>query len=85
MIDDADPTVVKVAFSGSVELDRGNAKQMEFYNRMRHGKPNEVIVTVHVAGSRKIHRRDGEGDVDAIVETKGLVVTDVYLAPPGES
>ena len=78
-IDKADPTVLKVAWSGSVELDRGNAAQVNFYNDLMHGKSCELVVTVHVAGARKIHRRDSEGDVDAVVETKSLVVSDVHL------
>ena len=66
VIDEADPTVVKLAFSGSVDLDRGNAKQVEFYNDLRAGRQTEVVVTIHVAGATMRHRRDSEGDVDAI-------------------
>ena len=79
VIDKADPTVLKLAWSGSVELDRGNGKQVGFYNDLAAGKSVELVVTVHVAGARKVHRRDSEGDVDAIVETKSLVVSDVHL------
>jgi hypothetical protein len=79
VIDESDPTVVKLAFSGSVELDRGNAQQIEFYNRLNAGDESDVTLTVHVAGAQKRHRRDAEGFVDAIVETKSLVVSDVYV------
>ena len=78
-LDDSDPTVVKIAFGGSIELDRGNAQQIEWYNALRAGGESDVAITVHVAGSRKRHRRDSEGDVDAIVETKSLIVSDVYF------
>lgn len=78
-LDRADPTVLKVAWSGSVELDRGNGKQVGFYNDLKAGQSVELVVTAHVAGARKVHRRDGEGDVDAIVETKSLIVSDVHL------
>lgn len=78
-IDDSDPTVVKLAFSGTVELDRGNAQQIEFYNLLRAGQESDVALTVHVAGAHKRHRRDSDGDVDAIVETKSLIVSDVYF------
>jgi hypothetical protein len=74
-----DPTVLKIAFSGTVELDRSNAQQVEFFNGLKAGRSAELIVGVHVAGARQIHRRDSEGDVDAVVQTKGLIVTDVHL------
>jgi len=78
VVDDSDPTVVKLAFSGSVELDRTDAKQVAFYNRLRAGESAVIDVTVHVAGATMRHRRDSEGDVDAVVQTKSLVVSDVY-------
>jgi hypothetical protein len=78
-VDRADPTLLKIAWSGSVELDRGNGKQVGFYNDLKPGQSMELVVTIHVAGARKVHRRDSEGDVDAIVETKSLVVSDVHL------
>ena len=71
--------MLKIAWSGSVELDRGNGKQVGFYNDLKPGQSMELVVTIHVAGARKVHRRDSEGDVDAIVETKSLVVSDVHL------
>lgn len=79
IVDLTDPTVLKLAFSGAVDLDRGNAKQVDFYNKLRAGDPAEMVVSVHVAGAKQIHRRDGEGDVDAIVQTKSLIVSDVDL------
>ena len=83
-IDESDPSVVKFGFSGSVELDRGNAEQVEFFNKLRAGTERNVVVTVHVAGSKKTHRRDSDGFVDAVVETKSLVVSDVYFSNGGE-
>jgi hypothetical protein len=85
VIDDADPTVLKLAFSGSVDLDRTNGLEAAFYNDLAAGKPAELVVTVHVAGAQMRHRRDSEGDVDAIVQTKSLVVSDVYLHRPEAS
>lgn len=84
-IDETDPTVVKLAFSGSIELDRTNADQVDFYNDLVAGSEDEVVVTVHVAGARKRHRRDSEGFVDAVVETKSLVVSDVHFVRGAES
>jgi len=79
-IDTSDPSVIKLAFSGSVELDRTNRQQIDFYNRLKAGSESEVVVGVNVSGARKTHRRDGEGFVDAVVETKSIRVTDVYFA-----
>ncbi len=36
------------------------------------------MLTVYVDGSRKLHRRDADGDVCAIAEVKRLVVCEVY-------
>lgn len=78
-VDDADPSALTVAFSGQVTIERGDSQWVGFYNRLRAGKTSELTVSVHVAGVKKTHRRDKEGDVDAIVETKSLVVTDLHL------
>lgn len=79
VIDETDPTVVKLAFSGSVDLDRSNAEQIGFYNALAAGRSHEIVVTVYVAGAKLRHRRDSEGDVDAVVAVKSLVVSDVFL------
>ena len=44
-----------------------------------HSANADLVVTVHVAGAKMRHRRDSEGDVDAVVQTKSLIVTDVFL------
>lgn len=80
LLDDSDPTILKLAFSGSIELDRAIADDVSFYNRLRAGQPVELSVTAHVAGARTTHRRDGEGDVDAVVQTKSLIVHSVEAA-----
>jgi hypothetical protein len=82
VLDESDPNVIKLSLRGSVELDRTNADQVGFFNSLKAGTYTDLVVGVHVAGARKVHRRDSEGDVDAIVETKSLVVTDVYLERP---
>jgi hypothetical protein len=79
LLDESDPTVLKLAFSGSVEFDRSNASQVEFYNRLLVAAEDSIVVTVYAVGTKKTHRRDTEGDVDAIVETKSLVVSDVFV------
>ncbi len=72
--DDTDPTVLKLSFSGGIELDRTNASDVELYNRLRAGQEVELEITAHVAGAKTTHRRDSEGDVDAVVQTKSLIV-----------
>lgn len=79
LVDDTDPTLLKLAFSGSVEIERGETDWIGFYNQLRAGKPAQLTVSVHVAGARNVHRRDKEGDVDAVVQTKSLIVTDVHI------
>lgn len=78
-VDESDPSVLKVAFSGQVELERGKAAEVDFYNRLAAGKGVDLSVHAHVAGAKRTHRRDGEGNVDAVLETKSLIVTDVTL------
>lgn len=85
LVDESDPTVLKLAFSGSIELDRTNPEQVRFYNGLRPGEAREVVVTLFVAGAKKTHRRDAEGDVDAIVETKSVAVSDVFFHEEVES
>jgi hypothetical protein len=76
-LDEADPNVLKLAFSGTIELDRGNAGDVEFYNGLTPGETAELRVSIYVAGGQNRHRRDPEGEVDAIVQTKSLVVGEV--------
>jgi hypothetical protein len=78
-IDESDPSVLKIAFSGQVELERGKANEVAFYNRLAAGKGVDLSVHAHVAGAKRTHRRDSEGNVDAVLETKSLIVTDVTL------
>lgn len=73
-IDPTKPTVLKLAFSGSVDLDINEPTDVAFYNRLIAGKTASLEIEVHVAGAKKTHRRDSEGNVDAVVETKSLIV-----------
>jgi len=84
IVDSSDPTVLKLALSGTVELDRTWADHVLHYNELRPGREVELTVTAYVAGARKVHRRDSEGDVDSIVETKSLVVGEIHFPPSEE-
>jgi hypothetical protein len=82
LIDESDPNVIKIAFSSGVELDRADTGDVEFYNALKAGSYRDLKVTVFCAGPQNVHRRDSEGDVDAIVQTKALKVTDISTTVP---
>lgn len=72
--DDTDPTILKLAFSGSIALERAIASDADLFNKLRAGQTVTLTVDAHVAGTKTTHRRDNEGDVDAVVATKSLIV-----------
>jgi hypothetical protein len=76
-IDESDPTAITVAFAGSIVLDRSQQSDAELYNSLKHGKAFELTVSGLVKGSKKTHRRDSEGNIDAIAETKSLVIDSI--------
>jgi hypothetical protein len=73
-IDEADPGVLKLAFSGSIELDRSKPDDVAFYNSLIAGRDAALAISAFVAGPKNSHRRDPEGNVDAVVQTKSLIV-----------
>jgi hypothetical protein len=73
-IDTTQPTLLKLAFSGGIELDVNDPSDVQLYNHLTAGKPVALTVEAHVAGAKKTHRRDSEGDVDAVVETKSVLI-----------
>ncbi len=73
-IDEADPGVIKLAFSGSIELNRADPSDVAFYNSLKAGTDTDLNVQAFVAGPKNAHRRDSEGNVDAVVQTKSLIV-----------
>jgi hypothetical protein len=76
-IDESNPTAIVIAFAGSVTLDRSQKADAELYNNLTHGKLFDLHVSGLVKGSKKTHRRDSEGNVDAIVETKSLTIDSI--------
>lgn len=77
VVDDTDPTVIKLNFTGGVELDRSVASDVSFYNSLTPGRTVVLQVEAHIAGAKTTHRRDSEGDVDAVVQTKTLIVSSI--------
>lgn len=78
-IDETQPNILKLSFGGSIELTRTEAEWVDFFNKLADGKVATLKLGVFVAGSKKTYRRDGEGNVDAIVQTKSVKITDVHL------
>lgn len=79
-LDDTDPTHLKLSFSGSIELDRNNEAQTETFNKLTAGKVTHLkIVAYTKSGPNSVHRRDSDGNIDAIVASKSLVITDILL------
>lgn len=79
-IDPTRPTVIKISFSGSIDLDLNQQADAAFYNSLVAGKNAVLEVEAHVAGAKKTHRRDSEGNVDAVVETKSLIIHSLDLS-----
>src|SRR4051812_36682213 len=73
-VDKAKPSLISVNISGKIKLDLSQKSDVEFYNSLQAGKLVELPTTFFVASTKKTHRRDNEGNVDATPETKSLVV-----------
>lgn len=78
-IDESNPTQITVAFSGSVVLDRSQASDAKLYNDLKAGKLFSLTVDGLVKGARKTHRRDNDGNIDAVAETKTLVIDSITV------
>lgn len=76
-LDKAKPTQISVNVSGKIKLDLSQKTDVDFFNALQAGKTLELPTTFFVASTKKTHRRDGEGNVDAIPETKSLVIDGV--------
>jgi hypothetical protein len=73
-VDDSDPNVLKLSFSGSIELERGNASDVALYNKLKPGSNHDLNLGVFVAGPKTTHRRDADGNVDSVAQTKTIVI-----------
>lgn len=76
-IDKAKPTLISVNVSGKIKLDLSQKSDVEFYNALAAGKLVTYETTFFVASTKKTHRRDNDGNVDATPETKSLVIDGV--------
>lgn len=80
IVDEADPGVIKLKFRGQIELDRGKPDDVTFYNQLVAGKNADLAVSVFVSSAPNTHRRDSDGNVDAVVQTKTLIVHSIDTA-----
>jgi hypothetical protein len=76
-IDKTKPTLIAVNVSGKIKLDLSQKSDVEFYNALQAGKLVTYETTFFVASTKKTHRRDNDGNVDATPETKSLVIDGV--------
>ena len=77
-LDPADPTVLKLSFSGSIEIPRADPSGVQFYNGLVAGRNVTLTVEAFVkSGPAIVHRRDSDGNVDALVASKSLLVHSV--------
>lgn len=81
VVDETDPTVLKITFGGGIELERGDADSANFYNRLKAGKNVHLEIDAFVSSPKTTHRRDSEGNVDAVIASKSLIVHSVDVTP----
>jgi hypothetical protein len=69
--DASDPDVLRLAFSGTVVVDRAKADDVAFYNSLAAGAVGKLTVIVYGAGAQNRHK-DG-----VVTQTKAIVVDEV--------
>lgn len=85
--DPARVTQITVNVSGKIKLDLSQKSDVDFYESLPAGKLVTYETTFFVASTKKTHRRDSDGNVDAVPEAKALVIDGVTFdgATVGES
>jgi hypothetical protein len=69
--DTSDPDVLRLAFSGTVVVDRSDPNDVAFYNALASGAVGKLTVTYYAAGAQNRHK-DG-----VVTQTKAIVVDEV--------
>lgn len=72
------PDVIRLAFTGVVELDRENADVVEYFNALKPGKLATICITARIDGGSKIYKLDDD-EIAEVFETKRIVATEVYI------
>ena len=74
------PSTIRIAISGAIELDLNRKEDVDFYNTLEPGKLVTREATFFVASTKTTHRRDSDGNVDAVPQIKSLVVDGLQIA-----
>lgn len=75
---------IRVAFNGSIMLDRSNVDHVALFNRLTLGKSVQLRVAGEVTKTGVGWTTNKDGDLDAIVGERGVKVTTVYMLDPEE-
>lgn len=78
------PTKINVNISGVIELDLSIESDCAFYNSLKPGKTVSFPTDYYVASVKTTHRRDGDGNVDAVPQSKSIKVDLVHYDGAGE-
>lgn len=78
------PTTITVNVSGEIKLDLSKKSDVDFFNSLVPGKTVTHEVDFFVASEKTTHRRDSDGNVDAVPRSKSIKVDMVYYDGAGE-
>jgi hypothetical protein len=78
------PTKLTVNVSGQIELDMSKKSDVEFWNSLKPGATISLPADFFVASEKTTHRRDSDGNVDAVPRSKSIKVDMVYYDGAGE-
>lgn len=68
------PTIITVNVSGQIKLDMSKKSDVDFYNSLKPGKSVTYETEFFVASTKTTHRRDSDGNVDAVPQSKSIKV-----------
>lgn len=70
---------IRIAFSGTVSLDRSEPADVALYNRLVLGREVTLMVEGRASGTGAKEATGRDGDLDVIVGQKTVTVTTVYV------
>lgn len=81
-VDNQQVDKIRIAFSGSVMLDRSNPADVALYNKLTLGKEVELRVAGKVAKTSGGWTTNREGDLDVIVGERKVAIDTVWVLDP---
>lgn len=81
-IDGQDVDKIRVAFAGSVMLDRSDPADVALYNRLTLGGECELRCAGTVSGTAGTYTTSKGGDLDAMIGQKTVKVETVWVLTP---